>query len=133
MLTMSLDRAKLIDYRLTKAKINFEKKGYASASFPSNSTMELVENKEIDKILRQKEYGYVMDDGTYVIHPSGIDFLKCGGFTRMIKEEIEDEKDKERIRKRAKREPFFRWLSIILFLTELFQFFLKLFNFSGLE
>lgn len=131
MLTMSLDRAKLIDKYLFMAKENYETKGYASMKYEtSNNIMEVAEFVEIGNILKAKGYGYITADSYLTITPSGMDFLECGGFTKLIQEEIDDERDKERDRKRAKREPLFRWISIILAFTQLLQFLFKFFNLS---
>lgn len=111
---MSLDRAKLIDERLTKAKRNYEEKGCASAKFPIKGQMDLIENLEIDKILKNKGYGYVLDGDIFCIYPAGIDFLKCGGFTRLIREQIEAGKHTKRMMDRAKMEPYYRWATWLL-------------------
>ena len=121
---MTLERAKLIDERLRMAKENYETKNIPSVQIPIKDNMDVMESKEINAILKEKNCGYITCNNCYVITPAGIDFLKRGGFTRMILEQINQGKYQEEQMKAAKREPWFRWLTILFAALNLLQLFL---------
>lgn len=118
---MTIERARLIDERLKMAKQNYETKKVPSVQIPIKDSMDMLESKEINAILKEKNCGYITSDNYYVITPAGIDFLNCGGFTRMIQEQIDQDKYKEEQMKAAKREPWFRWLTILFAALNLLQ------------
>lgn len=134
MYSMSEERAMMIDNIMLEALKQSENGDYPTVKLPGGSSKNLHNNISIGKILESKGYGRVMGGTTFIISVDGFDFIKWGGFTRMLKEEEIEEERKEiqhKLNKKnlraAKREPVFRWLTVIFGSTSLIQLFMQLF------
>lgn len=135
MYSMSQERAMMIDNIMLQALKQSENgDAYPTVKLPGGSSENLHNNISIGKILESNGYGRVIGGTTFIISVDGFDFIKWGGFTRMLKEEEIEEERKEiqhKLNKKylraAKREPIFRWLAAIFGSTSLIQLLMQLF------
>lgn len=131
--SMSPQRAMIIDNIMLQALKQKEDKGYPTVELQGGSTQILTENVAIGKILESKGCGKVVNGTSCYITPDGLDFIKCGGFTQILKDETTEEERKERQDKltkkhlaAAKREPLFRWAAIVFGSISLIQFLMQI-------